>query len=327
MHVPAGEGVRRVVEYRTFRNDDPPRLAALWNEVFTGRGAVRLRTASPLERYVLSKPYFDRNGMFLALDGPVPVGFAHAGFGADADEREQAYTEGVICAIGVRPSHRRRGIGRELMRRCEAYLADKGSQGVWAGSVDPLNPFYLGLYGGSELPGFLESDPDTDGFLRHLGYQRRDTCLVFQKLLHEPINVPDARFPEIRRRYEVCIEPWTGTASWWQECVRGPLEFIGFHLQEKSTEKIAARAAVWEMDGFTWRWNQPAVGIVDVHVAEDCRRQGLAKFMLAQMLRHLQDQYFGVTEVQAMQTNTAAVQLYQKIGFTQVDQGHVYRKL
>src|SRR5262249_53825853 len=149
---PNGGGVRRVLDYRTFRNDDPPRLAALWNDVFTGRGAVRLRTSSPLERFVFAKPYFDRDGLILALDNGVPVGFAQAGCGAKEAEAALARENGIICAVGVRPTHRRRGAGTELVRRCEAYLTARGATAVYAGPMRPLDPFYLGLYGGSELP-------------------------------------------------------------------------------------------------------------------------------------------------------------------------------
>lgn len=315
-----------MVEYRSFRNDDPPRLAALWNEVFTGRGAVRLRSAAPLERYLFSKPHFDRNGLILALDDKKLVGFAHAGFSSNETETGLAYADGVLCAVGIHPNYRRRGIGTELVHRCEAFLASKGTRNFFAGPMRPLDPFYLGLYGGSELPGFLASDPAAEAFFTRLGYQPFDTCLVFQRLLHEPINIVDGRFADLRRRYEVCVEPWKGAASFWQESVRGPLEFIGFHVEEKSTEVVLARAAVWEMDGFTWRWNQPAVGIVGVEVVEAHRRRGLAKFLLTQILRHLQDQYFGVAEIQTMAGNAAARALYQSLGFQQVDQGHIYRK-
>src|SRR5262249_52920629 len=179
-------------------------------------------------------------------------GFAHAGFAANDSESGLSYREGIICAVGVKPTHRRRGIGTELIRRCEAYLAGKGAATLYAGPMRPLDPFYLGLYGGTELPGSRATDPVASMFFPRLGYRRQHTCLVFQRLLHETINIPDARFADIRRRYEVCIEPWTGAATWWQECVRGPLEYIGFHVEDKATEQVVARAAVWEMDGFTW---------------------------------------------------------------------------
>src|SRR5438067_1190395 len=82
-----------------------------------------LATPSTLEEYVFAKPYFDPAGLLLALEDGVPVGFAHGGFGPGADESALSTGTGVVCAVGVRPSHRRRGLGAELLRRCEAYLA------------------------------------------------------------------------------------------------------------------------------------------------------------------------------------------------------------
>src|SRR4051794_31423623 len=67
-----------VVQYRTFRNSDPPRLVNVWNEAFPGRGAVRLASSTPLERYVFAKPSFAPAGLFLAEEDEC-IGFAHAG--------------------------------------------------------------------------------------------------------------------------------------------------------------------------------------------------------------------------------------------------------
>jgi hypothetical protein len=52
----------------------------------------------------------------------------------------------------------------------------------------------------------------------------------------------------------------------------------------------------------------------------------LAKFLVAYILRYLQDQYFGVVEVQTMQRNQPAVNLYGSLEFEQVDFGRVYRR-
>ena len=122
------------------------------------------------------------------------------------------------------------------------------------------------------------------------------------------------------------IVPRSGIASWWQECTLGPIELVEFHLMDKSSNQSVARTSVWEMDLFSWRWNQPAVGIMEIEVAPAFRRQGMAKFLLSQMLRYLQEQYFGLTEVQTMQHNQAAIQLYQSLGFQQVDTGRIYKK-
>src|SRR5262249_37521350 len=132
---------------------------AVWNEALTGRGAVRMRNSSPLERHAFAKPYFDPDGLIVAEEDGACVGFAHAGFGANGVESGLDPSAGVICLVAVRASHRRRGIGSELLGRCEAYLRARGATALFAGPLRPADPFYLGMYGGSDLPGFLASDP------------------------------------------------------------------------------------------------------------------------------------------------------------------------
>jgi ribosomal protein S18 acetylase RimI-like enzyme len=315
-----------VVYYRHFRNDDPPGLAEVWNDAFTGRGGVRLRHSSPLENYVFAKSYFDRAGLIVAVEEGKHVGFAHAGFGPDQTQIALCKANGVICMIGVRPSHRRRGIGSELLRHCESYLTAGGAHAMYAGPKAPFNPFYFGLYGGSDLPGFLESDTLADPFLRKHGYQPQNTTVVFQRSLVDPLQSADGRFPALRRQFEMRIVPKRGAGTWWQECVQGPVETVEFFLEDKTTTEVVARTAVWEMDGFSWRWNQPAVGIVEIEVRENLRRQGLAKFLLTQLLRYLQEQFFGLAEVQANEQNQPALNLFQSLGFQQVDAGRMYKK-
>lgn len=316
-----------MVHYRSFRNDDPPHLADIWNAAFTSRGAVRLRHSSPLESYVFAKPYFDPAGLVVAVEEGQRLGFAHAGFRSDAEERRLCTKAGVLCAIGVRPSHRRCGIGSALLQHCEEYLRSRGAETLYAGPMRPLDPFYFGLYGGSELPGFLETDTSAKPFLLRRGYQIHDTSLVFHRSLVQPLDIPDGRFADLRRRYEVCVAPRSGARSWWQECVHGPVELIEFRLEEKVTGRVAARVFVWDMEGFSWRWSQPSVGIVDLTVLPELRRQGLAKFLLAQLLKYLQDQFFSLVEVQTMQANEPAVHLYRALGFQQVDSSHIYRRV
>jgi ribosomal protein S18 acetylase RimI-like enzyme len=315
-----------VVTYRSFRNTDPPGLVEIWNESLGGRGSVRLRNASPLERFVFAKPYFDPDGLIVAEEGGVRLGFVHAGFGANDNETALNKTAGVTCLLLVRPSHRRRGIGTELLKRSEDYLRLAGAKTLFAGPMQPLNPFYLALYGGSDLPGFLTSDPDAEPFFTKRGYRTWETRLVFHRKLDQPINIADGRFPGIRRRYEVRALPQIPIGTWWRECVLGPLEPVEFRLEELESGRPVARAAAWEMEGFSWRWNQPSVAIVELEVREDLRRQGLAKFLLGQILRYLKDQYFGIVEIQTMKQNEPAINLYRGLGFEQVDVGHLYRR-
>jgi ribosomal protein S18 acetylase RimI-like enzyme len=66
--------------------------------------------------------------------------------------------------------------------------------------------------------------------------------------------------------------------------------------------------------------------VTDVQVRSDLRRQGLAKFLLTQVVRGLQEQYFGIMEVQTPDDNPSGLALFQALGFEPVDQGRVFRR-
>jgi ribosomal protein S18 acetylase RimI-like enzyme len=320
------QGLAAVLEYRSFRNEDPPALVAIWNDAFTGRGSVHLRGTSALEHFLFAKPYFDPAGLIIATYNGSPVGFAHAGFGTNAQETALSVDHGVTCLLGVRAAHRRHGIGSELLRRSENYLRSRGAKTLSMGCMRPLNPFYLGLYGGSSAPGILVSDSGAEPFLLRHGYRAVDSCLVFQRRLTSAFNPSDGRFTTLRRRYDVRAVLAGLAISWWQECVLGPLEVLEFRLEDKLTGQAVARARVWEMQGFSQRWNESAIGVADLEVRPEQRRQGLGKFLLAQVLRQVQEQYFSLAEVQAKEEEQAAQSLLRGIGFEQVDTGRIYRK-
>src|SRR5262249_52669988 len=188
-----------VISYRTFRNGDPPGLVHVWNDAFTGRGTVPLRNTTLLEYFVLAKSYFDPAALQVALDDRQLVGWALSGFAPDAARRALDPTIGVLCALGVLPSYRRRGIGTELLRRSEDYLRQRGARTLYAGALPPANPYGFGLYGGSQSAGFLESNDTIGPFLKKRGYEVSDSVVVLQRHLDRPFNIIDGRFPALRK--------------------------------------------------------------------------------------------------------------------------------
>jgi ribosomal protein S18 acetylase RimI-like enzyme len=315
-----------VVVYRQFCNSDSPALAAVWNESFTGRGAVCLKHCSPFENYVFAKPYFDPAGLIVASVDDEIVGFAHAGFAPNRGRTAVDPSIGILCLLGVRPSHRRQGIGSELLARSERYLQDRGAKELRAGPLPPENPFYFGLYGGSNNAGFLDSDPAAEHFFRKHGYEIRATSIVCQRPLSVTLPSADVRFGALRKQFEIQMVAAGHGRDWWDECVYGPIELVDFQMQEKSTGVIPASVSAWEMEGFSVRWNQPSVGVVNLQVEESWRRRGLAKFLLSQVLRHLQEQFFGLIEAQTPAGSEAGLGLLRSLGFEQVDTGKQYTK-
>jgi len=312
---------RDVVEYRTFRNTDPPRLVAVWNEVFTQRGASRLTNNNLLERFVLAKQLLDPKGLIVAeVDGEC-AGYVHAALSQHAFNPQKV---GVTCALAVRPSYRRKGIGSELLKRSEEYLRGQGAEIISAGGHWPNNPFYLGLYGGCESPGFLISDALAEPFFLKHGYRADQKIIVLHRILDQPTKMFDPRFVSMKQRFELEFGSPRRLLSWWHECVHGYLDPLQFTLKDKQTGALAARTLVWEMDPFSIRWQRPTVGIFDFEVNESCRRQSVGRFFLSLIMKYIQDQFFTLVEIQLEDTNNHGLQFLRSLDFMHVDTGYVY---
>jgi ribosomal protein S18 acetylase RimI-like enzyme len=313
-----------VITFRSFRNWDPPALVELWNASVTSRGAAHAIDVSDLDRLVFSKPYFDPQGIILAEEDGRAVGFVHAGFGAN-DEGQLSRDFGVIAMLVVSPGHRRRGIARELVRRAEEYLRSGGSLTIYAGSMHPLDPFYLGLYGGSELPGILKSDPAAHELFASLGYKAVDECLIMQLPLVRAPAVTDARARAWSRRVDFVVNSEPSPPNWWSACKFSALEHCAFELRLRDGGITVARARAWEMIPLQRTWNSQAVGIIDVHVEPAYRSKGLGTYLMAQILKHYRDNGLTLAEIQTMARNQGACRLYQRLGFQEVDRGVIYR--
>ncbi len=319
-----------MISFRRFRNTDPPALADVWNESHPARSAYPLRTPALLERWVFSKPYFDPDGLIIAIDeadNNKVLGYILAGFGPNQELTALDRTNGVICSLAVRPTARRHGLARDLVHKAEEYLTARGSTVLRAGPRWPHCPFGFGLYGGTNCPGFLASDAGADPFFKSLGYEPAGSTLVFHKKLDAPISIADGRFGLLRKRYDTQVLRAAGVPTWWHDCVWGTLEPVEFRMVDKLANNfLAARAVVWELEGYGWRWGFPSAGILDIQVRQDLRRQGLAKLLVAQVLRFLQDQFFGVCELQAQADDEQLVGLCRSVTMEQVDVGTTYIK-
>src|SRR5690606_11483482 len=126
-------------------NSDPPHLRRIWHTSELGRGAAIGFDADIFESVVFSQPYFDPKGLIVAEDAGRPIGFLHAGFGADATQSTIDPTTGTICMVMVDPAYRRQGIGRELVGRGEEYVRAAGTTVIQAGPAAPRDPFYFGI--------------------------------------------------------------------------------------------------------------------------------------------------------------------------------------
>jgi ribosomal protein S18 acetylase RimI-like enzyme len=318
-----------LIAYRPFHNSDPPKLVALWHSCQLGRGAADGISCDVFETANFSQRIFDPNGLIVACDGPNVVGFIHAGFGADFDSEEKklAPNPGVICIVMVHPEYRNRGIGRELVNRAEAYLKDAGSREIFAGSAEPLDPFYVGIYGGVQPAGFLESDPGAAPFFQALGYEPGERHRLYQRDISgkdEPVNY---RLMTVRRKMNLTVTNNTKQMTWWWLTRFGDLDSLGFLLSPKAGGPAVASITAVGMDFYLAKYQERVVGLTQLFVPETERRRGYAQTLILNVCRRLRDELVTRVEMHSPESNEAAVKLLESCGFDHVDTGVVYRKL
>lgn len=315
-----------LIRYRAFRNNDPPALAEIWRSQPVEHGRLQPMSAALFEQFVLSKPYFDNAGLIVACDDDRPIGFAHAAFGP-AETGERLSTRfGNTCLVMVRTEYRRQGIGSALLGRCETYLRQRGAEVIYGGAIAPFYGFYLGLYGGSELPGVLDSDVAEQRLFQAHGYREVDRVHVLEREIAGYRPPVDRNQMQIRRRS--CVEAIADPtpANWWEACAWSGLEQKRYELTLRDTGGVAASASVWLLEPLSAGWGVRAAGIIALDVDAAVHRQGIATYLMGDIMRQLAAEGIGLVQVQTMQHNQPALKLYEKLGFHLVNQGAVYRK-
>jgi ribosomal protein S18 acetylase RimI-like enzyme len=317
---------RTVYDFRLFQNSDPPHLAEIWHSQPPQRGVMQPISAMLLEQLVFSKPYFEREGLIVATHDGLPVGFVHAGFGASQDEAGIDYESGTTYVLMLGRDYRHAGLADELLARSEAYLRDRGTKVIYAGGIRPLNGFYLGLYGGSEMPGVLVTDPVLAEACLRNNYREIDRVVVLQRDLGH-FRQPVTREQRMLSREFHCEEvPFPPANSWWEACTTGAFERFRFSLKKTTTLQPAASVWFWDIEPLSMGWGVPTAGMYDLHVDANLRRHGLATYLLNEAFTRLRNGGILRIEAQTMQSNTAAQAFYYNLLFEKVDEGVVYRK-
>ena len=315
-----------VYQFRPFVNSDPPRLAEIWRSQPPQRGLMQPVSAMLLEQFVFSKPYFDRAGLIVATRDGRPIGFAHAGFGPSDDGSAVSTEMGTTYLLMLHADARDDAVADELLARSEAYLRDRGAKLIYGGGIRPLNAFYLGLYGGSELPGVLATDLVFGEACRRNGYRPIDRVMILRRDLSEyrpPITREQRQLRRTVASGETYCPPPT---SWWETCTTGAFEQIDFYVQRLESNELLASVSFWDVEPLSTSWGVATAGMFDLQVTSEARRKGLATFLMGEAFNRLRNRGIVVVEAQTMHGNAPALAMYQKLGFETVDHGDVFRK-
>ncbi len=313
-----------MIGFRCFRNDDPPRLADVWRSADLGPAAMQPMTAALLEAAVFAKPYFDRRGLIVATDDDRVVGFAHAAFGPTADRTGIDTATGTTLLVAIVPHAEAAAIGDGLLTRSAAYLRERGAKTVLGGGSAAMRSFYLGLYGGSDLPGILDSSAAIQGIFRRAGYEEAERIAVLRRRLADfrpPVNRLQLA---IRRNTVLRVIDEPTRRSWWEAATTAGIALRRYELRNHG-EELLGSASFWDMQPLASSWGITAAGLLHVDIEGPRRRQGLAKYLVAEAMHDLAGEGVSIVEAHVAVANTAAGRLFESLGFEAVEHGTVFR--
>lgn len=314
-----------MITYDCFRNDDPPRIADAWRGADLGPAALQPMTSADLEAAVFSKPYFDRHGLVVARHGERIVGFAHAGFGPDPDRNTLDTAIGTTLLVVVPPHERQREIEDQLLVQSEAYLRQRGAVTILGGGTPDLGGFYLGLYGGSDLPGILDSSPAMQDVFRRAGYAPATRIAVLRRPLagfRPPVNRLQLA---IRRATTLRVIDEPARRTWWEAATTTGITLRRYELRGEA-EALLGSGSFWDVEPLARSWGLSMAGLLRVDIEGERRRQGLASYLVAEALHDLAAEGTTVAETHVAEDNAAALQLFTKLGFAATDHGTVFRR-
>ena len=321
-----------MTHFRSFRNTDSAALAALWNRGVLGASVARPLSVHEFEARVVGGPLFEAAGLIVALRDGRPVGFAHAGFGPDVDDLGPAAPRplrlsrgmGTVGMLVVEPGVDDAETEAGLLAEAEHYLRRRGASVVYAGGQYPMNPFYWGVYGGSEWAGILASHVAFHRTVTRAGYEPVSTSV----LLEADLSAPEPRDPRgflMRRQTRVEVVEDALPTTWWHALAVGDFRPTTYRLLSKADDQEYARASTWDMTWFGRRDGRARIGLIDMEVDPAFRRNGYGRQLVNEILRLARSQATASVAVQTRATNTPALALYQSLGFEPVETSTLFR--
>lgn len=318
-----------MTQLRPFRNTDVPALADLWNRGLPAFGVVRPLSPHELDALVFARIVFDRHGLIVAeRDGDL-IGFVHAGFGPVHPEGPSHRLDtrlGTIAMLVIAPGVDDPELEQDLVRAAEDYLRGRGAQVLYAGGQHPLDPFYWGLYGGSEFGGILGGHAAFHRAVGQAGYQPISRIAILERNLEQP-EPHDPRLAIWKTQGHVEFHEDVRPSGWWESLAIGMFRPTRVQVLDRQDGTVLAQATTWEIAGAVDVGDgHSRTAVIQVEVHPSHRRRGLGRFLLSEIAREARRQYADILSVQTPESNTAALGLYAGAGFVRVETATLYRK-
>lgn len=282
-----------------------------------------------LDAHAFGSTCFDPRGLIVAERDDRIVGFAHAGFGPKGEPSASPPFQlgrelGTIAMLVIHPEEQDPEVEHGLVFRAEAYLRERGARVLYMGGQYPLNPFYWGLYGGSEFAGILARHDRWHRIAGQLGYKAVSSTTILEADLEQP-GPRDPRAAILRRQTRIDFHEEELPKNWWISLALGDFHPAQICLRTKLDDQLIGWAGTWDMSWFSRTDGRARMGVIDFEIALAYRRQGYGRFLLSEILRSAREQMFSIAQLQTNSENQAALALYASAGFHPVDETTLYR--
>ncbi len=286
-------------------------VASLWNNNAAGRHAFFPWTAEQLAELLIpdSRPV---GTLFTAHEGEHATADNCVAFVHVNHIREDGYPfAGVVESILVDACHRRRRLGRELLRRALEHIAALrpipalvDALGAW-----PFGYAFNTLADGSERSGVFLNDPALYRLFRRAGFEPVRKSIVMRVSLH---NVPPRPAPpgsafHIGRRRE---------NTWLDRVFRG--RELWDHELIRRDKRILSRAIFGLMENESRQEGRAMFSVFGVNTPADIQGNGYAGINIANMMQYVRSLGGDEMELHVYADNTPAVRLYAGLGFKPV---------
>lgn len=315
-----------MISFRPFLNGDIPSIVAIWKNHGPDPALAKEISADLFDRLVLSKLYFDRRGLVMAVDEEKIVGFVHAGFGPNADESEIDITRGVVSLLLTHADHSDPQIADGLLVEAENYLTDRGAHSIAAIGLGELCPFYLGLYGSCDLPGVFESDKNRTNFFKRHGYQPNAQILCYKKEITGFRPTPNRSSMQLRRSLQIEFASDPTARSWWDACTQGCLPQLSATARSMGASEVFAKALFWDMQTLTGPESRRSMGLSRLDVTDPTAPPGIGEFLLQECFKQLQQQGIEQVLAQCNKEDSTRAMLLNNAGMEHYDTGTLWSK-
>ena len=253
-------------------------------------------------------------------DGKI-IGFAHAGFSPQESLAELDYKTGIVSQMRLDASVADGDVANTLLKMSVDYCRGKGAATIHAGCFFPHSPFYLGLYGGSRLPGVIEQDQQVLAGFKEFGFVEHDQIIILELQLSELTSIMGRQQMSVRRNYLINASSDPIEQSWWESCTLGVAGRERFTVINKRSKEVSGTVSYWDMQPLSNSYAGKARGLYNLSVNEDLRRGGIATYLVGESLKHLAKSGVTMVEAQTRSSDAASQALFEKLGFKKTSSG------